>query len=90
MFHNFEDDHFIASAVVMLRNVSEVQEIVRLCNEFKIPLWPISIGRNVAYNGAAPGVPGSVSLDLGRISTKFCLSTSRELMLSLNLGLLVL
>lgn len=66
MFHVFDKDYFIASAVVAPRKVTEVQAIMRLCNEFKIPVWPFSVGRNVGYGGAAPRVPGSVGLDMGR------------------------
>lgn len=66
MFHVFEKDYFIASAVVAPRKVTEVQAIMRLCNEFKIPVWPFSVGRNVGYGGAAPRVPGSIGLDMGR------------------------
>ena len=57
---------FVSSAVVAPRNVPEVQAIMRLCNEFEIPVWPFSIGRNVGYGGAAPRVPGSIGLDMGR------------------------
>lgn len=39
---------------------------MRLCNEFEIPVWPFSVGRNVGYGGAAPRVPGSIGLDMGR------------------------
>ncbi|GME23093.1 FAD-linked oxidase [Neofusicoccum parvum] len=66
MFHVFDKDYFIASAVVAPRKVPEVQAIMRLCNEFRIPVWPFSIGRNVGYGGAAPRVPGSIGLDMGR------------------------
>ncbi|KUI60993.1 Vanillyl-alcohol oxidase [Cytospora mali] len=66
MFHVFDKDYFIASVVVAPRKVPEVQAIMKLCNEYKIPVWPFSIGRNVGYGGAAPRVPGSVGLDMGR------------------------
>ena len=66
MYHLLGKDHFLSSAVISPRNVEDVQAIVRLCNEFELPLWPFSIGRNVGYGGAAPRVPGSVGLDLGR------------------------
>lgn len=39
---------------------------MRLSTELSIPVWPFSGGRNVGYGGAAPRVPGSVGLDLGR------------------------
>lgn len=66
MFHVFDKDYFVVSATIAPRNVKEVQAIVRLCNEFEIPLWPFSIGRNVGYGGAAPRVPGSIGLDMGK------------------------
>lgn len=66
MFHLFDKDYFVVSAVIAPRKVTEVQAIVRLCNEFEIPLWTFSIGRNLGYGGAAPRVAGSVGLDMGR------------------------
>jgi FAD/FMN-containing dehydrogenase len=70
MFHITDKLHFVSSAVVTPRDVSEVQSIVKLCNKFEIPLWPFSIGRNVGYGGAAPRVPGSIGLDLGKHMNK--------------------
>jgi FAD/FMN-containing dehydrogenase len=46
--------------------VPDLQAIVRIANEFQMPLWPTSIGRNSGYGGAAPRLRGSVVLDLGR------------------------
>lgn len=66
MYHILEDDYFISSVVITPRGVPDVQAIMRLCNEFEIPVWPFSIGRNVGYGGAAGRVPGSVGLDLGK------------------------
>jgi 4-cresol dehydrogenase (hydroxylating) flavoprotein subunit len=67
-------DHFAvdesahaASAAVAPLTVDEVREIVRLANEFKVPLWPISRGKNFGYGGAAPRLKGSVVLDLSRM-----------------------
>jgi hypothetical protein len=59
-------DYFVCSANVSPRSVPDVQALMRLANEFDIPVWPFSIGRNTGYGGAAPRVPGSVSLDLGK------------------------
>lgn len=70
MYHILGKGYFVSSAVVAPRDVAEVQAIVRLCNEFEIPLWPFSVGRNVGYGGAAPRVPGSVGLDMGRHMNK--------------------
>ncbi|KAK7731789.1 hypothetical protein SLS53_008610 [Cytospora paraplurivora] len=66
MYHVFDKDYFVSSATISPRKVPEVQAIMKLCNEYKIPVWPFSVGRNVGYGGAAPRVPGSVGLDLGR------------------------
>ncbi|KIV84505.1 hypothetical protein PV11_00280 [Exophiala sideris] len=70
MYHVLDEDYFVSSAVVAPRKVREVQAIMRLCNEFEIPVWPFSIGRNVGYGGAAPRVPGSIGLDMGRNMNK--------------------
>jgi len=44
--HNVvEKTYFVASAVLSPRDVKDVQEIMRLCNEFEMPVWPFSIGR---------------------------------------------
>jgi FAD/FMN-containing dehydrogenase len=40
--------------------------IVQLANEISCPLWPISIGRNSGYGGAAPRVSGSIVLNMGK------------------------
>ena len=58
--------YFVASATISPRSVPEVQEILHLCNDFNVPVWPSSAGRNTGYGGAAPHVPGSVCLDLER------------------------
>lgn len=70
MYYVAGKDYFVSSAVVAPRNVPDVQAIMRLCNDFEIPAWPFSIGRNVGYGGAAPRVPGSIGLDMGRNMNK--------------------
>ncbi len=60
MFHLFDKEYFVASAVIAPRKVTEVQAIMKLCNDYGIPVWPFSVGRNVGYGGAAPRVPGSM------------------------------
>lgn len=42
-----ERDYFVASAVCYPGSTAEVQAVVRWANQWLIPLWPISIGRNV-------------------------------------------
>jgi 4-cresol dehydrogenase (hydroxylating) flavoprotein subunit len=55
------------SATVAPASVEEVQALVRHANEYRIPLWPISRGKNFGYGGSAPVLPGTVVLDLGRM-----------------------
>ncbi|CAH0279424.1 MULTISPECIES: FAD-binding oxidoreductase [unclassified Arthrobacter] len=50
----------LPSAVVSPTSTEDVQAIVRIANEHRIPLWPISRGKNNGYGGAAPQVRGSV------------------------------
>lgn len=40
MFYLFDKDYFVASATLCPRKVLEVQAIMKLNNEFKIPVWP--------------------------------------------------
>jgi FAD/FMN-containing dehydrogenase len=45
-----------------------VQQIVRIANHYRIPLYPISTGRNLGYGGPAPTYSGSVVVDLKRMN----------------------
>src|SRR5690606_12562600 len=56
------------SAAVTATSVEQVQGIVRICNEHKIPVWTISTGRNFGYGSAAPGQRGQVILDLKKMN----------------------
>ncbi len=60
------DAHAAAAAVAPL-TAEQVREIVLIANEYKVPLWPISRGKNFGYGGAAPRLKGSVVLDLSRM-----------------------
>jgi 4-cresol dehydrogenase (hydroxylating) len=61
------DDHR-PSAAVAPASVQEVQAILRLANQHRTPLWPISRGKNLGYGYAAPRLSGSVVLDLSRMN----------------------
>jgi 4-cresol dehydrogenase (hydroxylating) len=43
-------DH-MAGAAVGPQSAEEVQAIFRIANEHKVPLWPISRGKNLGYGG---------------------------------------
>lgn len=61
-------DEHAASAAVAPQSAQEVQAIVKVANRYRIPLWPVSTGRNLAYGGSAPVLRGSVVLDLKRMN----------------------
>ena len=56
MFPVMDDSYFVCSAVVAPRGIEDVQALMRLANEFDVPVWPFSVGRNLGYGGAAPRV----------------------------------
>jgi 4-cresol dehydrogenase (hydroxylating) flavoprotein subunit len=59
---------FQPGAVLMPSSVEEVQAILRIANELRIPLWTSSQGRNNGYGGSAPRVAGTVVLSLRRMN----------------------
>jgi 4-cresol dehydrogenase (hydroxylating) len=63
-----EPEEKVASAAVAPDSAEQVQAIVRIANELRIPLYPISTGRNLGYGGSAPVLSGSVVLDLKRMN----------------------
>lgn len=61
------NDHW-PSAVVQPSTVEEVQAVVAVARQFKIPLWTTSMGMNNAYGGPAPRVRGSVVVSMRRLN----------------------
>jgi len=55
---------YSASAIVMPTTVEEVQAVVRVANERRVPLWTHSRGMNNGYGGPAPRLDGSVIVSL--------------------------
>ena len=58
----------LASAAVGPKSVEEVQGVLAVANDYGIPLWVISTGKNFGYGGPAGVVPGAVTLDLKRMN----------------------
>lgn len=58
------DADYATSCVLQATTVEQVQEIVRICNEYKVPVWTFSTGRNFGYGTMAPVKRGTVLLDL--------------------------
>ena len=63
-----DDEEIVASAAVAPYTVEEVQQVVRTANAYRIPIYPISTGKNLGYGGSAPNFSGSVVLDLKRMN----------------------
>lgn len=58
----------IPSAAVAPENVEGVQRVLRVCNDYRIPILIISTGKNYSYGGPDAIVNGSVILDLKRMN----------------------
>lgn len=54
-----------ASAAVSPETAEQVQEIVRIANEYGVPLSPVSTGKNNGYGGAQPRLSGAVVVNTG-------------------------
>ncbi len=61
-------NEYLASAAVAPDTVEQVQAVVRIANKYKLPLYPISTGKNLTYGGSAPTYSGSVVVDLKRMN----------------------
>jgi (+)-pinoresinol hydroxylase len=64
-WHEPEDP--VPAAAVAPHTVEQVQQVLKVANQYKIPLWTISTGRNLGYGGSAPNISGTVMLDLKRM-----------------------
>ena len=62
------DEAHMPGAAVAPRNLEEIQAILSIARNYKLPLWTISTGKNYAYGGPAPLKPGTVVLDLKRMN----------------------
>jgi 4-cresol dehydrogenase (hydroxylating) len=62
-----DDNRHIPLGAVAPASVEEIREIVRVAGEYRVPLWPISRGKNLGYGGSAPHVSGSLVLDMSRM-----------------------
>ncbi|MGE5548560.1 MAG: FAD-binding oxidoreductase [Solirubrobacterales bacterium] len=62
------DEQHVPSAAICPSSTEEVQRCVAVCNKYKVPVWPISTGKNFGYGSAAPASPGQVVMDLRRMN----------------------
>ncbi len=50
---------------VRVETLEEVQSVARIANQFAVPIYPISAGKNWGYGASVPVQDGGVILDLG-------------------------
>jgi 4-cresol dehydrogenase (hydroxylating) flavoprotein subunit len=66
-FFSFDGTKHLAAGALGPITTEEVRELVRIAGKHRIPLWPISRGKNLGYGAAAPLLSGSMVLDLSRM-----------------------
>ena len=54
-------------AVVRPASTAEVQHCLRIANEFRVPVYPISTGLNIGYGSTVPPAPGCIIMELKRL-----------------------
>ena len=63
-YWHHDDRTYDSSAVLLPTTTEEVQAVVRVANEYSVPVWTHSQGRNNGYGGPSPRVRGSVLISL--------------------------
>jgi 4-cresol dehydrogenase (hydroxylating) flavoprotein subunit len=56
------------SGAVAPETTEQVQRIVMVANKYKLPLWPVSTGKNMGYGMTSPATTGQMILDLKRMN----------------------
>lgn len=59
-----DDALHLPAGAIAPTTVEEVQAALRIANQYLLPVWPISRGKNLGYGGTAPLLSGSVVMDL--------------------------
>ncbi len=58
----------VPSGAVAPASVEEVQAILKVANRYRLPLWPVSTGKNMGYGMATPATSGQMILDMKRMN----------------------
>ncbi len=64
----FPEDAHMPSAAICPQSLDQVQQLLKLANAARVPLWPTSTGRNLGYGGSSVAERGTVVLDLRRMN----------------------
>jgi 4-cresol dehydrogenase (hydroxylating) len=67
-FRGDESAEYVPSGAVAPASVEQVQKIVTIANDARLPIWPFSTGRNLGYGGSSPRLNGTLMLDLKRMN----------------------
>jgi 4-cresol dehydrogenase (hydroxylating) len=59
--------HRLPAGAIIIKEVDAIQDVLALANEFKVPLWPISGGRNFGYGTSLPVDNRSFIVDLSQL-----------------------
>ena len=62
-FLHSPDGECWASAAAAPADLEQLRKVVALCQERRVPVWPISHGRNFGYGSARPATSGQIILD---------------------------
>lgn len=57
----------LPAGAIVIKEVDAIETVLALANEFKVPLWPISGGRNFGYGTSLPVDTRSFILDLSHL-----------------------
>ena len=57
----------LPAGAIIIKEVDAIQDVLALANEFKVPLWPISGGRNFGYGTSLPVDSRSFIVDLSQL-----------------------
>jgi 4-cresol dehydrogenase (hydroxylating) len=61
-------DQYEASAFIQPDTVEQIQAVLRIANEYRVPIWTSSTGRNNGLGGASPRVRGAIAMSLRRMN----------------------
>lgn len=60
--------HHAPIGAIAPANVEQIQKIVAIANKYRLPLWPVSTGKNMGYGMTSTATPGQMVLDLKRMN----------------------
>lgn len=62
------DEQHTPSAAITPGNVEQIQQVLKVLNKYKVPVYPVSTGKNLGYGSSAPVQRGQIVMDLRRMN----------------------